>query len=190
MGRPTRLTGSIQTKICKVISAGNYAATAYKSVGIGERTYYDWMKRGEVEDAIAEEDDKETHNSAFANFYRAVRKAEATREEKLCELISTHGAEDWRAAAHMLAIFHPEKYSIQHHIKHGGQVNHQVDHHMPLNLENLSIDELRDFKRLLGKAGPARDRQGTSEEGLPGLHVVGVPGVQNKLAPPTGGEET
>ena len=46
-GRPSKLTPEVQEKIVTAIRAGNYAQVAAVYAGIGERTFYRWMERGE-----------------------------------------------------------------------------------------------------------------------------------------------
>lgn len=63
MARRTKLTDSVQSKLVKLISTGVTVVDACSVVGIGERTFYDWMERGE------------TGDEAFAQFSQAVSRA-------------------------------------------------------------------------------------------------------------------
>lgn len=47
-GRKTKLDRTVQNKIVKLLKTGVTVSDACQSVGIGERTFYDWMRRGEA----------------------------------------------------------------------------------------------------------------------------------------------
>ena len=47
MARPTKLNKTLQSKLVKLLRAGVSIADACAHVGLGERTFYDWMARGE-----------------------------------------------------------------------------------------------------------------------------------------------
>jgi len=48
MARRTKLHADVTEKIVSAIRAGNYAKIAAESAGISERTFYDWLQRGEA----------------------------------------------------------------------------------------------------------------------------------------------
>lgn len=68
MGRPTKCTPEVTGKVADAIRDGLYAESAATLAGIGERTYYSWMKRGEAGD------------EPYVQFRLAVKKAEAEAE--------------------------------------------------------------------------------------------------------------
>lgn len=47
LGRPTKLTATVQNKIVKALRMGNYAEVAAAYAGVSERTFYGWLERGE-----------------------------------------------------------------------------------------------------------------------------------------------
>jgi len=69
LGRKCKLTPELQSKICKYIEDGNYAIHACSAVGINASTFYDWIKRGEL-------DSSSNSNTKFSNFYNSIKEAE------------------------------------------------------------------------------------------------------------------
>lgn len=55
MGRATKLTPEVQDKVCQAVASGMHLHRAAKLAGIGERTFYRWMEKGDP-DAIGEPD--------------------------------------------------------------------------------------------------------------------------------------
>lgn len=74
MPRPTNLTPEVQKRIVDAIRAGNYAATAAKSAGVAEPTYYQWLERGEGRSK------NRPANQVYVDFVEAIRQAEADAE--------------------------------------------------------------------------------------------------------------
>ena len=85
-GRPSKLTREIQDKIVAAIRVGNYAQVAAKYAGIGETTFYAWLKRGEEED-----------QSKYQEFREAVKRAESEAEVRTVALIHQHMQPSWQA---------------------------------------------------------------------------------------------
>ena len=75
-GRKTKITPELIESICEYISKGNYISTACKVVGIGESTYYDWLKRAEEGD-----------NGIFGEFAEAAKQAEAKAEAEMVKVV-------------------------------------------------------------------------------------------------------
>lgn len=71
MGRRTKLTPELQVKMVKIIRAGNYQIVACQHVGIPEKTFYEWMRRGERGWKTDE---------PFRQFRQSILKARATAE--------------------------------------------------------------------------------------------------------------
>ena len=66
----TKLTPELQDEICKHIRDGNYAEVACALVGVGESTFYDWMRRGRGEG-------QRRSTQAHVEFVQAVEKADS-----------------------------------------------------------------------------------------------------------------
>src|SRR5262249_41447026 len=72
-GRHTKLTSDLQSRLCTLLSAGNYLAVACAQVGSGERTAYEWVARGTGQSARSTQ-------AVFVQFAQAVEKAQAESE--------------------------------------------------------------------------------------------------------------
>ena len=55
MGRKTKLTPEVQETICNWLKLGYYQEDAAVMAGISPSTFYDWLKKGAIEDAKQEE---------------------------------------------------------------------------------------------------------------------------------------
>ena len=100
-GRKTKLTPELIKRICDCVSKGNYISTACKTVGIGESTYYDWLKRAEEGDT-----------GIFGEFAKAAKQAEAQAEAELLATVREAATTDknWLAAMTLLERRHPERW--------------------------------------------------------------------------------
>ena len=58
MARPTKLTPEVQLEICNWLKLGYYQEDAAIMAGISASTYYEWMKKGELERVALEEGEK------------------------------------------------------------------------------------------------------------------------------------
>jgi len=183
MPRPSKLTPKVADKLCKVIASGNYASTAYRAAGIAERTFYDWMEKGE-------HDLRYSIESEYADLYGRIKEAEAKREERLCLLVSTQAVRDWRAAAWMLRVMHPKRYGDRIDLNYAGdiEVRHSVDTRKML--ENLDDEELNQLRAILGKANRGGHNGRAVEATSNRVHVLDVPTISRQLAPSGDGSET
>jgi len=87
-------------KIVDSIRAGNYNTTAAKAAGISERTFYEWVKKGENQRA----------GGRYANFVQALRAAEAAAEEDAVLEVRSHGKKVPQASQWFLERKHPERW--------------------------------------------------------------------------------
>lgn len=110
MSRPTKLTTELQGVICCALAGGNTRATAAGLAGIGERTLYRWLERGE-EDS---DDDCETE---FRQFWQAVKKAEAEAVEKHVAIVRNAAPRSWQAAAWWLERRYPDDWGRKQAIR-------------------------------------------------------------------------
>lgn len=127
MGRPTKCTPEITEKVAEAIRDGLYAESAATLAGIGERTYYSWMKRGDAGD------------EPYVQFRLAVKKAEAEAEAASLAVIRG-AAQDgtWQAAAWYLERKFPARWSRRDRVEHSGP------HEGPITLAGLA--DLMDLK--------------------------------------------
>lgn len=104
MGRPTKLTPEVQKKIVDAIRAGNYKEVAARYAGIGETTFYEWLKKG-----------GQCKNGVYTEFQKAVKNAEAEAEVRDVALIEMAAKENWTAAAWRLERRHPDRWGRKEH---------------------------------------------------------------------------
>ena len=81
-----KLNQDLIDKVCKYIRAGNYVEPSCRACGIGITTYYEWMKKAEIEP-----------NSIYATFKKAIEEAEAEAEIAIELEMRKKVPEDWRA---------------------------------------------------------------------------------------------
>jgi hypothetical protein len=129
MARPTKLTPEVQLEICNWLKLGYYQEDAAIMAGISASTYYEWMKKGELERVALEEGEKaltlpDTSLPAsedgtpeielvypFMEFSEAVKKARAEAEG--AHIRNIRKAADngvWQASAWFLERSHPKKW--------------------------------------------------------------------------------
>ncbi len=109
----SKFTKGRQRAIIKSLKGGNYAKVAAETNGIAEKTYYEWIKRGEAALA-ADEGERDSRENEYAQFVEKVRTAEALAEadavQKLIE------ADDWRAQMEYLARRYPERWAKRENV--------------------------------------------------------------------------
>lgn len=105
MARPTKLTPELQAEMVKIIRAGNYQVVACRHVGIPEKTFYEWMRRGERGWKIDE---------PFRQFREAILKARATAEIESVARIRTAALKgDLDSDKFYLTHAHPDRWGKQ-----------------------------------------------------------------------------
>ena len=110
MGRHTKLTPEVQEKIVGVLRSGNYAQVAAACAGIGETTFYEWLKRGEEEES-----------GIYTEFREAIKNAEAEAEADSVAIIETAGRKEWQARAWLLERKHPYRWGRFERQEHMGE---------------------------------------------------------------------
>ena len=104
VGRKCKLTPELSSKICKYIEDGNYAIHACNAVGINDTTFYDWLKRGDI-------DITDGKDSIFSQFLRLIKEAEAKGILKHVKNITKIASEgEWTASAWFLERKYPELF--------------------------------------------------------------------------------
>jgi len=103
MGRPSKMTAAVRLRLTEAVEDGVPIREACRLAGIGERTYYDWMKR--AEDPLQPQE--------FAQFAADIAEARACAQEKLIKTIQVASAEPkhWRAAAWLLERGYPANWA-------------------------------------------------------------------------------
>ena len=106
IGKPTLCTPARIKAIAEIVSRGNYITSACRLIGIGERTGYQWLEKGE--------DDLESGNvgTVYAQYAQAIKKAEAEAEDKMIAVVRTAAVEskNWLAAMTWLERRHPDRW--------------------------------------------------------------------------------
>ena len=103
-GRKCKLTPELQSKICKYIEDGNYAIHACQAVGIDESTFYDWLKRGDIDVT----DGKDT---IFSQFVQSIKEAAAKAILKhVANIALVAEAGEWTASAWFLERKYPDLF--------------------------------------------------------------------------------
>ena len=109
MGRTPKLTPERSEEVCKYLRAGNYISTSCAAAGIGESTFYAWMKRGEEE-----------KDGVYREFVESVSRARVEAEVRNVALVQRAATGDWRAAAWFLERSLPAKYGKSTKVEHSG----------------------------------------------------------------------
>lgn len=115
------MTPQAQERICKALRVGTYRKTAAAAAGIGEKTLYTWLTRGEIE-----------KSGAYHDFVEAVSLAEAQGEAALVAIINAASKLDYRAACWILERKYPDRWgrrdamAMTGTMEHAGEVHHVV----------------------------------------------------------------
>jgi hypothetical protein len=100
MSRPTSLTPDTQVAILGALADGMYRETAARCAGICERTFYNWLERGESGEA------------PYAVFLQAVKKTEAEAERDIVRTVRA-GAEGWQSKAWIAERRWPKRWAAR-----------------------------------------------------------------------------
>jgi transposase len=100
-GRPTKLDEELTEQFVSMLRAGNYIGVAARAVGIGRRTFGDWMERGRSEREA---------DAPYREFRMRVEQARAEGEVRNVVQIATAARENWQAAAWILERSYPERW--------------------------------------------------------------------------------
>ena len=87
VGRRSKLTSEVQSRIVEAIRVGNYTTVAVAYAGVGRTTFYRWMRRG-----------KRAGHGLYRRFYEAVRQANVEAEVRAVAIVQKHMRQSWRAA--------------------------------------------------------------------------------------------
>lgn len=98
--RPTLLTPEVQASIVASLEEGMYRAVAAQLAGIGERTLYLWLERGE------------RGEEPYAEFLHAVKSAEAIAERDVIRAVKM-GLEGWQSKAWVAERRWPKRWAAR-----------------------------------------------------------------------------
>lgn len=115
MGRPTKLTEARKKAIVASITAGNFAQVAAAANGITEQTYYNWLNRGQIDSTS---DDPEVSSSIFAEFFEAIKIAEAKAE--VTQLRRMQTGTGWQRHAWWLERRFPKRWGAKQSLEVSG----------------------------------------------------------------------
>jgi len=100
-GRPSELTPELEEKLLDLIRGGIPVRTAAIAVGIDEKTFYNWMKRGGDEQYRINKGEKpRATEGRFFQFFQSVTRAKEEAKAGHVAVVAKAGREgDWRASA-------------------------------------------------------------------------------------------
>lgn len=143
-GVPSKLTPELQVRMVKLMGEGNYAETVCDAVMLSQRTFTEWMRRGE------EEERGGYPEGPYAQFTLAIKKAAAEALIDALRQIKQRKF-NWQALAWFGERRYPNLYGQRQRFEHsgpqGGPIQTQV------NLSKLSKEELKVMRKLIAKAG-------------------------------------
>ncbi len=121
--------GVIKT-VVNLLQEGCYAKVAAETVGINEKTYYDWINKGERD----LEGNKET---IYSKFCKSIKEARANGECILFKTLIQIAKEkrDWTGLAWALERMYPQRYSK--HEKHEHSIS--TDKHLAKAFDELGL---------------------------------------------------
>jgi hypothetical protein len=93
-GRRSKLTQDLQQRICAFIRAGAYDYVAAEAAGISRHTFFEWIRRGEGNDA------ERPATPLYAQFANAIRLAKAEARETAEVTIKKIDPKWWLARMH------------------------------------------------------------------------------------------
>ncbi len=107
----TKLNPQTQDRIVQAIRSGNYANVAARYAGIDEKTYYNWLQRGEREGS-----------GIYFQFLQSVKKAESDAEVQAVAEIRLAARENWQAGMTWLERRFPDRWGRRERVEHSGGV--------------------------------------------------------------------
>ena len=125
MTRPTKLDDNITSRLIEAFKLGQTSiTTACHYAGIGERTYYTWMEKGEAGE------------EPYAQFRQDIEKARADAVMSNLIVIRKAAAEGtWQAAAWWLERSMPQQYGRKAiDIQHSGRID--------VTINGVNVDDL------------------------------------------------
>lgn len=113
----SKLTPELLEQIVQYIKVGNYNKDACQAVGISERVYYKWLKRGEKALKLEEKGNKiPKKEEIYVQFVQSIKKAKAKAVIRNVLVIQTAAKKSWQAAAWWLERSHHKDWGIKKQI--------------------------------------------------------------------------
>ena len=98
----------------KLISEGHYAVTVCAYLGIGETTFYNWIRK-------AKDDNENGKKSIYVQFWQSIKEAEAKAEMRhLQNIVKASADGTWQASAWFLERKHKDKWSVKQEVQLSG----------------------------------------------------------------------
>jgi hypothetical protein len=98
-GRPTKVTRALTKRICALLGKGSTIKSACILLDVGERSYHEWMERGE------------NGEEPFASFFSAATRAREQHQAKLIGVVMEAAHKDARHAEWLLERQFPSEFS-------------------------------------------------------------------------------
>jgi len=115
-GRKTKLTPDVQDRIVQAVRGGNYIQVAARYAGIGEVTFYEWLKKGETD----------VEGGIYRNFLKAIKDAEALAEIEAVAQVRLASRENWAAGMTWLERKFPQRWGRHERTEHTGDITIRV----------------------------------------------------------------
>jgi hypothetical protein len=123
IGQHGKLVPEVQARFLQALQTGVGIAPAAAFAGISVSTVYNWIERGEQEQAAGK-------TSKFVEFLEGTTRTRASVRVRLAGLIAGASGRDWRAAAWMLERIAPDEFGRhrveQHEHNHTGHVSEEL----------------------------------------------------------------
>ena len=124
----TKLTPQIIEDICKRLKVGNYAKLAAAAIGVPERSYYNWLERGQNAEKLVGSGKKVPETEKiFWQFWQSVRQSEAEGQIAIVTMIFSQVPNDWRAGMEILARKWPELWARKDYVDFRGTIDQGPD---------------------------------------------------------------
>ena len=103
-GRPTKLSATLQTKICELVASGVPSEDAAVAVGISRRTFFKWLERGAAGEPLYE-DFQLAIDEAFATFHVATVGQAVSDPKNAMTILQTRFGKQWgRTDKHQIDV--------------------------------------------------------------------------------------
>lgn len=100
-GRPTALTPEVKRIILSALESGVFVSNACQIAGVAEKSFYNWIKRGQSEDPA---------DGEYREFLQSCEKTIAMTEASAVASIRSAGRRNWKACAWFLSRRHPRRW--------------------------------------------------------------------------------
>jgi len=138
----TKLTSELQKNLIKCIRAGSYIVVACKAVGITEKTFYEWIKKGEK------------GIEPYSKLSKSIKKAQERAELRNIITVQNAAKENWVAAMTFLERKYPQRLGKKDKLEVKTKKTVESKHFIEINqkIEKLSPTERKQLITLAIKA--------------------------------------